>query len=201
MPYWANFDNFRFFAMICSGNLVLALILTGLGFFIRMARQGGFSDSLRFGAMVLLLPLVGPAFLCAMFVTSFNITQSFLNEATMTTGQVIDLAANDDSDGGTTYAAIVEFTTADGQTVQFEDGSKTCNPPCNKVGDTVPVRYRVNSPKDAIISGGIDIWLVSGILGLLTVGSLIGAAAMVWAQVRRQGFMQRSQAQPVVYQG
>ena len=201
MPYWMNFDNFRFFAMICSANLVLALIITGLGFFIRMARQSGLSDSLRFGAMGLLLPLLGPAFMCAMFVTSFNITQSFLNEATSTTGQVIDLAANSDSDGDTTYAAIVEFTTSDGQTIQFEDGSKTCNPPCNKVGDTVPVRYRVNSPKDAIISGGIDIWLVAGILGLLTVGSLIGSAAMVWAQIRRQGFTAKPTAQPLSYGG
>ena len=42
------------------------------------------------------------------------------------------------------------------------------------------MRYRVVNPQNAIISGGIDIWLVTGIMGLLTVVFLLIPLVTVW---------------------
>lgn len=168
MPYWVNLQNAMLFAMACAGNLGFAALIGAVGFFIMLARQHGLGRSLQFGGSVIFVPLLMPAFACSLLITAFSITSGFVNESVTTSGEVVGLAEDNSSDGGITYSAIVEFQTPQGQTITFEDASKTCYPPCNEVGDVVPVRYRTRSPEDAIISGGVDIWVTAGIMGLLT---------------------------------
>jgi hypothetical protein len=196
MPYWFNLDNFRTFALICMGNVFFAALIGGLGFVFMLARAKGFMRSVSFGSSVLFLPLLMPAFACTLTIMSYLITSSFLAEATMTTGEVVDLARNSSSEGGDTFSAIVTFTTADGQTITFEDNSKTCSPPCNQVGDQVPVRYRPASTtdtKDAIISGGIDIWLSTGIMALLLVVFLPTSLLIAWGAYQKRDWSANAQ--------
>jgi membrane protein implicated in regulation of membrane protease activity len=197
MPYWMNLENFRVFAMVCAGNVALAAVIGGLGFVFMLARAKGLWRSMSFGGSVLFLPLLMPAFACTLTIMSFLITRSFVAEATMTTGEVVDLARNSSSEGGDTFSAIVTFTTADGQTITFEDNSKTCDPPCNQIGDQVPVRYRPNSTtdtKDAIISGGIDIWLATGVMALLLVVFLPVSLIIAWSSYRNKDWSANAQS-------
>jgi hypothetical protein len=185
MPYWFNLDNGRLFAIVCGANLALAGLAAAAGFMMALGRGAGWLRSARIGALAIFFPLLMPAGACALLILSYVITSDFLAESVTTTGEVIDLAANHDSDG-TTYSAVVRFTTPAGQAVTFEDSSKGCDPPCNQVGDRVPIRYRTANPEDAIISGGIDIWLTTGVFGLLTVVFLGTAAILGWSAYRRK---------------
>ena len=197
MPYWMNLENFQSFALICMGNVFLAALIGGLGFVFMLARAKGFWRSISFGSSVLFLPLLMPAFACTLTVMAYMITSSFLAEATMTTGEVVGLERDSNSEGGDTFSAIVTFTTADGQAITFNDNSKTCSPPCNKVGDQVPVRYRPDSTtdtKDAIISGGIDIWLVTGVMVLLLIVFLPTSLIIAWSSYRKSDWSANAQS-------
>jgi hypothetical protein len=188
MPYWMNPDNLRVFAMVCAGNVALAAVIAGLGFVFMLARAKGLWRSMSFGGSVLFLPLLMPAFACSLLVMSYLITSSFLSESTTATGEVVGFEEDHSAESGVTYSAIVTFTTADGQTITFNDNSKSCDPKCNKLGDQVPVRYRPASPtdtKDAIISGGIDIWLTTGVMAFLLVTFIGTSMIIAWSSYRK----------------
>ena len=82
-------------------------------------------------------------------------------------GVVVALQENSDSDGST-YAPVVQFKTAEGQSVEFVS-SYSSSPPSYDVGEPVIVVYPPEKPKDAIIKGDgqllhIIFMLVGGIV-------------------------------------
>jgi len=184
MPYWMNLDTLKSFALAFGANACLAALIGGVGFAVVLVRGKGFLQGLKFGGSTLFLPLLLPAFACSLAITSYGVTSGFLAESVATTGQVVGLNEDSDPDGGVTYSAVVTFTAQDGQTVTFRDSSKTCSPPCNRVGDQVPVRYRVVNPEDAIITRGIGIWLTTGVMGVLTVVFLLVPLVVIWQAIR-----------------
>jgi hypothetical protein len=94
---------------------------------------------------------------------TFVHTQRFIAGAERTTGTVIDLSRQTDSDGTVTFNPIVRFTTADGRTVQFVSSSSSSSPP--DLGDTVDVLYDPDDPRGAQLSGFFDLWLFPLVFG------------------------------------
>lgn len=66
-------------------------------------------------------------------------------------GVVVGLQENSDSDGST-YAPVVQFKTASGQSVRFIS-SYYSSPPAYDVGEAVVVVYPPEKPENAIIKG------------------------------------------------
>lgn len=66
-------------------------------------------------------------------------------------GIVVSLRENHESDGST-YTPVVQFTTSNGKTTQFES-SYSSNPPAYDIGETVRVVYPPDDPTHAIING------------------------------------------------
>jgi hypothetical protein len=194
MPYWMNLDTLKSFALAFGTNACLAALIGGVGLVVVLVRGKGFQRGLAFGGSTLFLPLLMPAFACSLLITSYLVTSSFLAESVATTGQVIGLNEDDDPDGGVTYSAVVTFTAQDGQAVTFRDSSKTCSPPCNRIGDQVPVRYRVVNPEDAIITRGIGIWLTTGVMGILTGVFLLLPLGLIWKAIRTGDLSTRADA-------
>ena len=108
--------------------------------------------------------LVGAGFL----ITSTN---EFINAAVSANGEVIGLESRS-SDDGTTYAPIVEFTTADRQRIEFTSSSSS-NPPAYSTGEAVEVLYLADNPLDAKINGFMDLWF--GSLMLVVMGGIFTA--------------------------
>ncbi len=107
-------------------------------------------------------------------------TTAFLATAVPVSGRVVELVANDSSDG-VTYAPGVEFEVG-GQAQRFKD-SISSDPPSYRMGDVVQVLYDPANPREARIDRGI--WnraipfLVGGLGGLLLVWGL-------WIPLRTQ---------------
>jgi hypothetical protein len=81
------------------------------------------------------------------------------------TGTVVGLDRESDSDGGATYHAIVRFSDAAGAAIQFTDAVGT-NPPHLKTGDTVTVLYLAgNARQSAAVDRGIWNWVAPGAVG------------------------------------
>ena len=79
---------------------------------------------------------------------------------------------------GSTYYPVVQFTTAEGTTVQFRDGMGS-NPPAYREGDPVNVLYFRNLPEQtATIDRGVLDWLTPGVLCVMG-GFLAGIALWV----------------------
>jgi hypothetical protein len=175
----ANSEDLRITLLAFAGNVALAVLISGLGFALMHSRQVGARRSLRFALLGLFAPLLLPALTCALLIGDYSSTSKFLAESATTTGEVVGLTPHEKTDGES-YSAVVTFTTPDGQSVTFDDRSQWCAPPCNEIGDEVPVRYRISSPEDAIISSGSDIWLTTGIMALLTVVFLPIALMIAW---------------------
>jgi hypothetical protein len=99
---------------------------------------------------------------------------------------------------------IVEFRTAEGQTIRFQ-GSTGSNPPTYRVGEKLQVRYDPQSPESAVIDSW-DLWLPSTILigaggffvligflfvlnalaALLQLGGLLGLLGLILLRQKRQ---------------
>ena len=75
------------------------------------------------------------------------------NQLVRVHGEVVALAEHSSGDGSVSYAPIVQFSTADGQTIRFTDPLGT-NPPTNTVGEKVTVSYDSEDPDGARIAGG-----------------------------------------------
>ncbi|MDW8215226.1 MAG: DUF3592 domain-containing protein [Roseiflexaceae bacterium] len=103
----------------------------------------------------------------------------------------------------TLFYAVVEFRTANGEVIRFEDSTGS-NPPAYRVGDTVEVLYDPQTPQSAMIDSWM-IWLPSTIVmgfggfialmgglalldaffKLLKIGGLLGLLAFLLLRRRR----------------
>lgn len=103
--------------------------------------------------------------------------QSFLSNATITEGKIIDVLVepSPDSDGVTDFYPLVTFTTQEGNEVIFKDLASIEETAFQK-GEIVSVAYEVDKPKEARIN---DFWLLHAdltILGILgSIMSFFGA--------------------------
>lgn len=125
-------------------------------------------------------------------VVSVQHTRSFLADAVGAPGTVQQLVprTSTDSDGrsSTTFAPVVEFTTARGESITFVS-STSSSPPAYQVGETVEVLYLADDPRDARIHDWFSLWGLPTILGGL--GSVFTAVAggltLVGRRARRNG--------------
>lgn len=93
-------------------------------------------------------------------------TRRFLRRAVETTGTIVDLIESSGSEGGTVYQAVVEFQTADGRAIRWQE-SMASNPPAGQPGEQIPIKYDPANPNKARIAKTFRLWFLSGLLGLL----------------------------------
>jgi len=78
------------------------------------------------------------------------------------------------------YRAVVQFQTAQGQSVQWTE-SMASNPPAGQPGDEVPVKYDPADPEEARITKPFRLWFLPGLLGLL--GGIFGGLGAVFTVI------------------
>jgi uncharacterized protein DUF3592 len=124
--------------------------------------------SLGIGALMLFIALV-----------LWNKTRSFVARAASAQGVVTELIVVRDKDGGSdTYKPAVQFTTPEGQEVNFTS-SFSSRPPAYDVGEAVPVLYIPGHAEEARLKGFGSLWLGPTILaGLGAVFGLIGGSIL-----------------------
>jgi hypothetical protein len=83
----------------------------------------------------------------------FRQTKAFLARAVRVEGRVVELVTVSSSDGGYTYAPVVEFRHPGGA-ARFKD-SVSSRPASYSVGDPAPVLYDPADPKQARIDRGV----------------------------------------------
>ena len=99
---------------------------------------------------------------------------AFRASALQAEGTVVDLVSDRDSDGDITYKPVVEFTTADGRTLQFTGGTAS-NPPSYSRGEKAGVFYSATDPENARLDGFAEKFLGPLIMGIFAlVFTLIG---------------------------
>ncbi|MFY8149290.1 MAG: DUF3592 domain-containing protein [Prochlorococcaceae cyanobacterium] len=128
--------------------------------------------------------LAGIAMLSGTFFLARN-TMNFLAQASRTHATVVDLVASRSSDS-ITYAPSVQFTSLNGEPVQFVS-STSSNPPGYAVGQKVEVLYRPASPRDAEINAFFPLWggaTIMGGLGVIFAGTGIGITLAPWLSRR-----------------
>jgi hypothetical protein len=86
-------------------------------------------------------------------------TVQFVSRAERTTGTVVAVREDTNSDGDTFYYPDVEFTTAAGETIRFSSNSGSST--SRSEGDQVDVLYDPNNPHDARLAGLFDVWLIA----------------------------------------
>ncbi|MBU0679302.1 MAG: DUF3592 domain-containing protein [Verrucomicrobia bacterium] len=120
--------------------------------------------------------LVGLLFLvvgCVLYVR----TDEFLRDSAQADGVVRDLVLRRSSGTSSgTYYPVVEFTTPNGETVEFVN-SVGSQPPSYRKGEEVGVRYDVENPYKARIDSFVSNWLLVIIFG--TMGSIFTVLAVL----------------------
>lgn len=183
--YWWNMETLRIGGYTLGATTCASAVIAAIGLFVMSGRRQSFMRGLRFGANGLFFPLMLPACMAATFVALTWSTVDFMNTSAVTNGQVVALEESY-HDGSTTYSAIVAYKLPDGSVIQFDDSSKSCNPPCNEVGDEVRVRYRESNPNHAQIESPILNWTWAGVSGFLTVVFLGVALIYTWRAYQRE---------------
>ncbi|MDA9009319.1 DUF3592 domain-containing protein [Alphaproteobacteria bacterium] len=101
--------------------------------------------------------LVGFASIIAGFIW-YQVTQGFLNEATITEGEVVELRGSRSSDGSSSYSPVVRFKDGTGTehqfTSSFSSGRSSFTP-----GEWVQVAYDDADPTKAQIKEFLPLWL------------------------------------------
>lgn len=121
--------------------------------------------------------LIGIGMLAGAFLI-YKSTSSFLAEAAKAEGTVVELAQSRSSDS-TTYRPVVQFTSQNGQAIEFVS-SIGSNPPSYSKGQKVEVLYHPTDPQNAKISGFFPLWGSSVFLGGMGgVFFLIGAGIIL----------------------
>lgn len=114
---------------------------------------------------------------------AYNNTSSFLKEAVMTDGTVIELLASR-SDNSITYRPVVQFLSEQGQLIEFVSSTGS-NPASYSQGEQVKVLYLPMQPSDAKINGFFSLWGVAIILaGIGAVFFLTGAGIIVFVRLK-----------------
>ena len=105
-------------------------------------------------------------------------TNKFLDNAISITGTVINHAKTKDD----RYAAIIEFEDDNGKIQTFRSKGFTSHPD-PRVGTTLPVLFNSNSIETARINSFVNIWIVTLILGGMSVAFFVGSI-LVWVYRR-----------------
>jgi hypothetical protein len=110
---------------------------------------------------------------------------AFRRVAVETDGRVVEMlrsTGSRDRDGRTsvTYRPVFTFALPDGKLVRVE-ASVSSDPPCCRVGDRVRVRYDPARPERAAMTGFVESWLVTTILGGM--GAVFGGIGLVLLRV------------------
>ena len=98
-------------------------------------------------------------------ISSLLDTRSFLEEAFIANGTVVDLTESYSSDS-TTYKPVVEFKTINNQFITFTSSTGS-NPPSYHIGEAVDVVYEQNFPNDAKIRSFFTLWGLGTVLFLM----------------------------------
>ena len=110
---------------------------------------------------------------------TYSHNRKLLARADRAAGTVVELRHGG---GDSTYRPVVNFRTAQGQTVTFVTSWGT-SPPAYSKGDQVTVLYHAATPDKAEIEGFLSQWLGTLILaGLTTVFGLLSAILMIVAK-------------------
>jgi hypothetical protein len=142
-----------------------------------------YQKSRRFSVPILLL--LGLGLLLGSHY-SYKKTESFLQRADRSFGQVIELREIEAHDNGSnTYAAVVEYTDRQDQRRKFVD-SFSSNPPSYQTGQRVGILYNRDNPGDAQIDRGPWIYWLTVLLGQLgALFTLLGvSSARKWSRTR-----------------
>jgi len=115
----------------------------------------------------------------------FSRTRRFLRTAVEATGTIVELVESSGSEGGTAYSAVVEFQTADGRAVRWEE-SMASNPPVGRKGDQLLMKYDPADPNKARVAKATRMWFMPALFGGL--GGLFFGVGVVLAVV---GALQR----------
>lgn len=128
--------------------------------------------------------LLGIAMLVGTFFL-YRSTEAFLATSMKAEGSVVALVTSRSNDS-TTYRPVVQFTTQDGQAVEFTSSSGS-NPPSYNKGERVEVLYSPTAPQEAKINGFFSLWGGAVILGILGgVFFLIGAGIALFGAFKGQ---------------
>ncbi len=95
-------------------------------------------------------------------------TRRFLRTAVDATGTIVELIESSGSEGGTVYQAMVEFQTADGQSIRWQE-SMASSPPVGQPGDTLRMKYDPANPRKARITKPTRLWFMPVLFGGLGV--------------------------------
>lgn len=170
--------------LIMAGCLIGVAVFTVVVFGGLLVTGQGFGRSLNGGWWLGIFPLMIPLMMVScgggFAVPFFDV----LLNGVPSTGRVVDYAESN-SDGSTTYSSIVEFETADGRTIRFDDTSVSSDPPRHSIGQEVPVRYLRETPEQAIIDGDLAPWGVMAVLILVTVIVTPIMAVIGWNSFRK----------------
>ncbi len=111
--------------------------------------------------------------------SSWSNGAAFRASATHTEGTVVDIASHRDSDGDTMYKPVIEFTTADGRTLQFTSSVSSSSPSYSR-GDAVKLYYAPANPEDARLDSFMEKYFLPLILSVFaSVFTLIGVLLFV----------------------
>jgi hypothetical protein len=113
-------------------------------------------------------------------VISANNSRTFIAQADSAYGTVIDVMRRQSNDSDT-YAPVVRFVTAAGETVEFTSDTSS-NPPGYSTGERVEVLYRPLAPRDAKIRAFGSLW--GGPIACAVLGSIffaVGAGLIMYS--------------------
>jgi hypothetical protein len=106
-------------------------------------------------------------------------TVQFVSKAERTTGTVVAVHEDTDSDGTTVYYPDVEFNTAAGETIKFSSHSSSNA----SEGDEVDVLYDPDNPHDARLAGLLDVWMIA-VIPLILGAVFIPVGWYLWRRTR-----------------
>ncbi len=140
-----------------------------------------------------------------MFWGTWTLSQSTLKfnaEAVETEGTVIDFETKPSTGSGRsktrdTYAPIVEYTTAEGQTLTFTTTSSS-SPPSYDRGEKVKVLYSKITPERARIDSFMENWFGPLIVGFLAVIFTLGGAWLFFGGIKKSQKYLKTSGVPAV---
>lgn len=103
-------------------------------------------------------------------------TLEFVDSAEIASGSVVEVESRRDSDGDTLFYPVFEFTTAEGEDIQFRSNSGS-NPPSHDQGEEVEIYYDPDQPYDARENSFSGLWMLSTIL--LAFGGIFALAGVL----------------------
>jgi hypothetical protein len=95
----------------------------------------------------------------------FMPTYRIITTGTTATGTVKEIVTTKTKKGGTAQHPKIEFTTENGQKIEFTTATTTILAP-SRVGQTVNVIYEKDNPANASINDFVNLWLFPGIFFL-----------------------------------